>query len=96
MRPLFSATKIRPSGAKRTAVGFVSPLSATVSWKPAGGAAAAARSVAVAPLSAAPPNAPSSAAGAVAGAISVHSSTRSGAMRARRRRTDGRGMSATL
>ena len=36
MRPLFSATKTRPSGAKRTTVGFVSPLKTTVSWKPDG------------------------------------------------------------
>ncbi len=34
MRPLFSATKTRPSDAKRTAVGLTSPLSATVSWNP--------------------------------------------------------------
>ena len=36
MIPLFSATKIRPSAAKRTAVGFVRPLKTTASWKPAG------------------------------------------------------------
>src|SRR3954468_10171044 len=39
-RPLFSATTTRPSGAKRTAVGAVSPLNATDSVKPAGTAAA--------------------------------------------------------
>ena len=32
--PGFSATKIRPSGAKRTAVGASRPLKAVVSWKP--------------------------------------------------------------
>ena len=36
MRPLFSATKTRPSGAKRTTVGWVKPLKATVSWKTPG------------------------------------------------------------
>ena len=34
MMPLFSATKTLPSGEKRTAVGWVSPLKAIVSWKP--------------------------------------------------------------
>ena len=34
MAPGFSATKTRPSGAKRTAVGASSPLKAVVSWKP--------------------------------------------------------------
>ena len=32
--PGFSATKMRPSGAKRTAVGASRPLKAVVSWKP--------------------------------------------------------------
>ena len=32
--PLFSATNTRPSGEKRTAVGWVRPLKAVVSWKP--------------------------------------------------------------
>ncbi len=36
MIPLFSATKTRPSAAKRTAVGLVRPLKTTASWKPAG------------------------------------------------------------
>ncbi len=39
--PLFSATKTRPSEAKRTTVGLVRPLKATVSWKPLGTAALA-------------------------------------------------------
>jgi hypothetical protein len=39
-RPLFSATKTRPSGAKRIAVGFVRPENATSSWKPFGSASA--------------------------------------------------------
>src|SRR3954471_1774283 len=39
--PRFSATKIVPSGAKRTAVGSISPLKAVTSTKPAGTAAAA-------------------------------------------------------
>src|SRR4051794_23365784 len=34
MTPRFSATKIRPSGAKRTTVGLVRPLSTTVSANP--------------------------------------------------------------
>jgi hypothetical protein len=34
MRPLFSATKTRPSGEKRTIVGALRPVIATVSWKP--------------------------------------------------------------
>jgi hypothetical protein len=36
IRPLFSATKTRPSEANRMAVGFVSPLKTTLSWKLAG------------------------------------------------------------
>ena len=32
--PLFSATKTRPSGEKRTDVGWVTPEKAVVSWKP--------------------------------------------------------------
>ena len=44
MRPLFSATKTRPSGEKRTAVGWVSPLKTISSWKPGGNDAAAAGS----------------------------------------------------
>ena len=50
MRPSFCATKTRPSGEKRTTVGFASPLKTTLSWKPVGnvdagaaGASAAAR-----------------------------------------------------
>ena len=39
--PLFSATKIRPSGAKRIAVGSVSPVMTALSWKPDGTAAPA-------------------------------------------------------
>ncbi len=39
--PRFSATKMRPSAANRTAVGNVRPLNATVSWKPGGTDAAA-------------------------------------------------------
>ena len=50
--PPFSATKMRPSAAKRTAVGLVSPLRAIVSWKPSGTSAAAALSWAEAPVSA--------------------------------------------
>ena len=34
IRPLFSATKTRPSDANSTWVGFVSPLKTTFSWKP--------------------------------------------------------------
>ena len=34
MLPVFSATKTRPSGEKRTAVGGLRPLNAVVSWKP--------------------------------------------------------------
>ena len=41
MTPLFSATKTRPSEAKRTTVGLVSPLKTVVSSNPAGGAASA-------------------------------------------------------
>jgi hypothetical protein len=41
MVPRFSATKILPSGAKRTAVGLTSPLNAVSSVNPAGAAAAA-------------------------------------------------------
>ena len=36
IRPLFSATKTRPSGEKRTAVGFVNPEIGVDSWKLAG------------------------------------------------------------
>ena len=43
--PLFSATKTRPSGEKRTAVGSVSPEKTISSWKPAGSVAAPAGSV---------------------------------------------------
>ena len=39
IRPLFSATKTRPSGEKRTTVGLVRPLKTTVSWKPLGSVA---------------------------------------------------------
>src|SRR4051794_4929423 len=42
MRPLFSATNTRPSGAKRTAVGWLSPLNTVVSAKPEGSVTAAA------------------------------------------------------
>ena len=41
IRPFFSATKIRPSGEKRRAVGFESPLNTTDSWNPGGSAAPA-------------------------------------------------------
>jgi len=34
MPPGFSATKIRPSGANRTAVGASRPLNTVVSWNP--------------------------------------------------------------
>ena len=44
--PLFSATNTLPSGAKRMAIGFVSPLQTVDSWKSAGAAAAAEVSVA--------------------------------------------------
>jgi hypothetical protein len=44
-RPALSATKMRPSGAKRTAVGNARPLSAIVSWKPGGTSAVAASSL---------------------------------------------------
>jgi ribosomal protein S7 len=40
MRPLFSATKTRPSGEKRTAVGNVNPEKTTDSENPAGKVAA--------------------------------------------------------
>ena len=40
IRPLFSAMKTRPSEAKRTTMGFVSPEKATDSLKPAGSVAA--------------------------------------------------------
>jgi hypothetical protein len=40
MRPFFSATKTRPSLAKRTAVGVLSPLKRLDSWKPLGSVAA--------------------------------------------------------
>ena len=33
MTPLFSATKTRPSGENRIAVGFVNPLKTVTSWK---------------------------------------------------------------
>src|SRR5215216_1640146 len=36
MRPLFSATKTRPSEAKRKVVGSVSPEKTVVSWNPGG------------------------------------------------------------
>src|SRR5690242_9034843 len=48
MRPLFSATKMRPSEAKRTFVGLVRPLSAIVSRKPLGTVVALAAGGAVA------------------------------------------------
>ena len=38
IRPDFSATNTRPSGAKRIAVGLVSPLQATLSLNPVGSA----------------------------------------------------------
>ena len=41
IRPAFSATKTRPSGAKLIAVGSVRPLQTTDSVKPGGAAAAA-------------------------------------------------------
>src|SRR5215210_7323132 len=41
MRPLFSVTKISPFGAKLTEVGFVRPVIAAVSVKPAGTLASA-------------------------------------------------------
>ena len=40
--PLFSATKTRPSAAKRIVDGFASPLKTVRSWKPAGSVAACA------------------------------------------------------
>jgi hypothetical protein len=40
MSPLFSVTKTRPSGEKRTEVGCVSPESTTDSENPAGNVAA--------------------------------------------------------
>jgi hypothetical protein len=40
MTPRFSATNTRPSGEKRTTVGFWRPLNTTDSWKPAGRVAA--------------------------------------------------------
>ena len=42
MTPLFSATNTRPSGEKRTAVGWVSPEKTISSWKPGGSDAASA------------------------------------------------------
>ena len=47
MTPLFSATNTRPSGEKRTAVGWVSPEKTISSWKPGGSDAAAAGCVVV-------------------------------------------------
>ena len=47
MRPLFSATNTRPSGEKRTAVGWVSPLKTISSWNPGGNDTADADSVVV-------------------------------------------------
>src|ERR671931_2774296 len=46
--PLFSAMKMRPSGAKRIAVGKEMPLQTIESWKPLGSVAAAGEAPAVA------------------------------------------------
>ena len=45
MRPLFSATKMRPSAAKLSWVGFVRPANATSSRNPMGGGGPAAVTV---------------------------------------------------
>ena len=54
--PRFSATNTRPSGAKRTAVGLVSPLNVIDSWKPAGRVAAFAAGAVPASMAASDPS----------------------------------------
>ena len=56
MMPLFSVTKARPSGAKRTLVGFLSPPKTTTSWNPGAIAAYAPAGIEKSPSAASRPS----------------------------------------